>query len=232
MNADIHIVSTKVLSPELIQYMESVGLTVTQADFIRKTILIPDNIDRLSLHPAIVLTSKTAVHAWMEIVKCLKLDVKQYPVYCLALATKTLCIQYGLRIAGVATDAYSLADEILKDKSVTAVTFVCGNLRRDELPDKLKEKGIMVHEIEAYQTEQSPVKIEQAYKGVLFFSPSAVDSFLSLNPTKSIACFCLGNTTGNHAREFGFAEVHVAEAHTPEALVKKVIQHFKNKVNA
>lgn len=212
--------------------MESVGLTVTQANFIRKTIQVPDNIDQLSLRPAIVLTSKTAVQAWMEIVKLLKLDVKQYPVYCLALATQTFCIQYGLNIAGVAADAYLLADVILKDKSITAVTVVCGNRRRDELPDRLKAKGIVVHEIEAYQTEQSPIKIEQSYKGVLFFSPSAVDSFLSLNSSNSVACFCLGNTTGNHARKSGYAEVHVADAHTPEALVETVIQHYKNKVNA
>ena len=212
--------------------MESIDLKVTQADFIRKRIQIPDNIERISLNPTIVLTSKTAVEAWMEIARRLKLDAKQYPVYCLALATQALAIHYGLNIAGIASDASLLADVILKDKSVSAVTLVCGNLRRDELPNKLLKSGILVQEIEAYQTEHSPVKIEKAYQGVLFFSPSAVDSFLSLNSINSTACFCLGKTTGNHARKSGFTEVHVAEAHTPEALVKTVIQHYKNKVHA
>ena len=232
MKDHVHIVSTKVLNQELIQHMESVGLMVTQADFIKKTIRIPERMDWLLIHAPIVLTSKTAVQAWMEIVKRFKLDVKQYSVYCLALATQTLCVQYGLNIAGVATDANLLADVILKDKSVSAVVFVCGNLRRDELPNKLLKSGILVQEIEAYQTEHSPVKIEEAYQGVLFFSSSAVDSFLSLNSINSTACFCLGKTTGNHARKSGFTEVHVAEAHTPEALVKTVIQHYKNKVYA
>lgn len=205
---------------------------VTQVDFITKTIRVPDGIDRLSLHPAIVLTSKTAVQAWMQIINFLKLDAKQYSVFCLEAATQTLCIQYGLTIAGSAADASLLADVILKNKSVPAVTFVCSNLRRDELPDKLKESGIRIQEIKAYQTEHSPVKIEQSYHGVLFFSPSTVDSFLSLNSNNSSACFCLGKTTDHHARASGYAEVHVAEAHTPEALVKKVMQHYKNKVHA
>lgn len=232
MKADFHIVSTKVLRHELVKNMESAGLMVTQADFITKTIRIPDSMDRLALHSAIVLTSKTAVEAWMQIVNVLKLDAKKYSVFCLEGATQTLCIQYGLTIEGRAADASLLADVILKNKAVTAVTFVCGNLRRDELPDKLTESGIGIQEITAYQTEHYPLIIEQPYHGVLFFSPSAVDSFLSLNANSSSACFCLGKTTGHHARASGYTEVHVAETHTPEALVKKVIQHYKNKIHA
>ncbi len=227
MKADFHIVSTRVLNQELIKNMESAGLMVTQADFITKTIRIPDDIDPLSLYPAIVLTSKTAVEAWMQIMNLLKLDIKQYSVFCLEGATQTLCVQYGLTIAGGAADASLLADVMLKNKAVTAVTFVCGNLRRDELPVKLRENGIRIQEIKAYRTEHSPVKIERPYQGVLFFSPSGVDSFLSLNSNNSSACFCLGKTTGGHAQASGYTEVHVAEAHTPEALVKRVIQNFK-----
>lgn len=205
---------------------------VTHADFIKKKIQIPDHIDRLSIQPTVVLTSKTAVQAWMEISMLIKLDIKQYAVYCLALATQNLAIQYGLNIAGIATNASLLADVIVKDKSVHAVTFICGNLRRNELTDKLRESGILVQEIETYLTIHSPLKIEQTYNGVLFFSPSAVDSFLSINSNNLSACFCLGKTTFNHARKSGYAEVYVAEAHTPVSLVKTVIQHYKNKVHA
>ncbi len=227
---NFHIVSTKVLKPALIHEMESIGLKVTQADFISKTIQIPDSIDQLSLHSTIVLTGKTAVEAWIEIAKRWKLDLKEFTVYCLASATQEATIHYGLKIKGVATDATSLAEVILTDTSITAVTFVCGNLRRDELPNKLKKNGVDVWEIIAYQTEPVPVKVDQCYDGVLFFSPSAVDSFLSLNEINSSACFCLGKTTADHARQAGCTEVIVAESPTAESLVKKVINYYKNQV--
>jgi uroporphyrinogen-III synthase len=229
MKTNFHIVSTKVLNPALIHQMESAGLNVTQMDFIKKTILISDS-QPVPLHSIIVLTSQTAVQAWIEITQRLKLDLKKYPVYCLASATQAMAVRQGLKISGVATDAASLADEILKDKSISAVTFVCGDKRRDELPNRLKKNGVDVQEIIAYKTQLVPVKINQPYAGVLFFSPSAVDSFLSLNDAAASLAFCLGKTTADHARLSGFSEIHVAKTHTPESLVEKVIHYYKNQV--
>jgi uroporphyrinogen-III synthase len=229
LKSNFHIVSTKVLHPALIHQMESAGLKVTQADFIRKTILISDSLPA-PLHATIVLTSQTAVRAWIEIAQRIKLDLENYPVYCLASATQAMAVRQGLKISGVATDAASLADEIVKDKSISAVTFVCGDKRRDELPNRLKKNGVDVQEIIAYKTELVPVKISQPYSAVLFFSPSAVDSFLSLNKMDSSTCFCLGKTTADHARLSGFSEIHLAKTHTPESLVEKIIHYYKNQV--
>lgn len=228
MKTNSHIVSTKRLNNELIQRMESAGLSVRQADFIKKTIHIPENLDTLIIQPIIILTSKTAVRAWLEIVNHLNLDVKKYRVYCLAKGTHDLVSQQGLRIAGIAPDSSTLADDVLKASDVGGVTWVCGNLRRHELPDKLKLHGVPVHEIVAYHTEFSAVKVDPGYQGVLFFSPSAVDSFLSLNSIQDSVAFCLGKTTANHAAQSGYQQVFAANEHTPEALVKTIINFYNN----
>lgn len=229
MKNKVHIVSTKILNPELIHRVETADITITQKNFIQKTICIPENLNKNSIRTTIVLTSKTGVLAWIEIAEKLRLDIKLYDVYCLTFGTKTLAVKHGLRIAGDAPDAPSLADVVLKDKSIDKVSFVCGNLRRDELPDRLKYYGIDVQEISAYSTSFTPVEIHEHYKGVLFFSPSAIDSFLQLNKNTSCTAFCLGNTTANHARKVGFSEIHVPEVSTPESLIEKVIHVYKNK---
>ncbi len=208
--------------------MESYGLQVTQFDFIKKAIQVPENIASLPLHPVVVLTSKTAVHTWIRISKELPSTVLQFPVYCLAMATQAVALEHQLNIRGVAPDAGALAEVILNDTSVKSITFVCGNLRRDELPKKLKSNGIEVLEIEAYKTELTPIKSSQPYHGVLFFSPSAVDSFLLSNSIGLTVAFCLGKTTADHCRAVGFSEIQVADSLTPESLVQTVLNFYFN----
>lgn len=227
MKTDLHIVSTRVLEQQLVQRLESAGIRVTEANFIQKSFSLPEKIDVGAIHATIILTSKTAVHAWMRMVEKFNLDKQQYRVYCLSMATQALAQENNLPIAGVAYQASSLADIILNDKALSKVTFVCGNLRRDELPVKLRKNNVHVSEIVAYKTEHTPLKIEPTYNGVLFFSPSTVDSFLLRNTTHDATAFCLGSTTADHCRKSGFSEIQVAEVHTPESLVNKVIHYYQ-----
>ncbi len=226
MRATFHIVSTRALQNDQLQSIKSDDLEVTHVDFIKKTIRIPDDGQKLSFDQNIVLTSKTTVIAWFEIVERLKLDIGKYRIYCLASGTQSLASQYGWPVAGVAPDASSLADAILEDTAIRSVTFICGNLRRPELPDKLRGNGIRVQEIEAYQTELTPVKVAKPYHSVLFFSPSAIDSFISCNNINSSVCFCLGKTTASHAKQKGFTEVHVADSASVESLLKTVYNYY------
>ncbi len=229
---ELHIVSTKILEEGLVRQLEDHGLKITLSNFIRKTIQIPENITSISINPVIVLTSKTAVEAWMEILKVLPKEALKFSVYCLEFATQAKAHEFGLNIAGVAKDASSLATLIPNDKAISAVTFICGNLRRDELPNALKSQGVHVQEIEGYRTAPTSIKIEKPYHGVLFFSPSAIDSFLSLNGIGSSVAFCLGKTTADHARIVGFSEVQIAASHRPESLVQTVINFYKLPVHA
>jgi uroporphyrinogen-III synthase len=228
MKSKIHVVSTKKLSDDLIRSMESADIRVTQHNFIQKEMVDQSGFKQNSIHPVIVLTSQTAAHAWIEMMNKFRLDPSLYQIYCLPSCAKALANQPGAKIAMVDKDAVSLAYSIVKDKSISKVTFICGNLRREELPEKLSEKGIVVEEIIAYKTKLTSFKIQEDYHGVLFFSPSAIDSYLLMNPAITCDAFCLGQTTANHAQETGFLKIQVADTPTPESMVGKVINYYIN----
>jgi uroporphyrinogen-III synthase len=100
------------------------------------------------------------------------------------------------RICAVAGDAASLAREIISLNAYPAVTFFCGNERREELPRLLWEAGIEVREVIVYSTRPTPRFIKDTPDAVLFFSPSAVVSFFSMNQLSATAtCFAIGATT-------------------------------------
>ena len=80
--------------------------------------------------------------------------------------------------------------------NVKEVTFFCGNLRMNHLPNRLSAGGIQVKEIMVYQTELTPIAITKEYEAILFFSPSAVHSFFSINTTPvHTVLFSIGETT-------------------------------------
>ena len=83
---------------------------------------------------------------------------------------------------------------------------------------------IVVEEVEAYKTMLSSVKIDDAVSGVLFYSPSGIDSYLKENSTNKIA-FCIGETTAVAARKH-FEKVQVAYMPDVESVLEMVNQHY------
>ena len=106
-------------------------------------------------------------------------------------------------VAGTADSAKGLADIITKNSNSDEVVFFCGDHRRDELSAILREKNIEVNEIVAYKTTLVPHKIEKKYDGILFFSPSAVQSFFQKNKLdEETILFAIGNTTANEIKKY------------------------------
>jgi len=108
-----------------------------------------------------------------------------------------------------------------------AVYFFCGDQRRDDLPRKLRESSIRVNELIVYTTIPVPQKIEREYDGIVFFSPSAVQSFFSINTVSAeTVLFAIGQTTANALREQAGNQIIVSTTPDKEALIRKVIDHF------
>jgi uroporphyrinogen-III synthase len=226
------IVSTKRLATELVEQLDRAGILTEQHDFIQTIIQVPDKIDSNQIQKFVVLTSKSAVNAWLAIAEHFCIKILDHPVFCIDQATKKEVIARNLTVQGEAKDSSSLADVITQDSSIQSMTYVCSGIRRDELSSKLRAKGVEVNEIIGYHTHPTPIKIIEPFQGVLFFSPSGVDSFLSLNEISSV-CFCIGDATAAHATSKGFKNVQVAELSTPESVIKKVIHYYsKNPVHA
>lgn len=150
-----------------------------------------------------------------------------WTVFCLGNTTCELARSIfgpGL-IRQTATNAASLAKRIVAEKEIKEVIFFCGNLRRNDLPDMLHKNNIRVKEITVYQTALVQKTIDKAYEAVLFFSPSAAESFFSANslPAKTIV-FVIGNTTAEKVRASTNNMVVVSDEPDKLYLIHKTIK--------
>jgi hydroxymethylbilane synthase len=70
----------------------------------------------------------------------------------------------------------------------------------------------------------NPIKIDAAVSGVLFYSPSGIESYLEENSTEKVA-FCIGETTAVAARKH-FDKVEVANMPDVESVLELVNTYY------
>lgn len=209
--AGIHIKSVAFIATEPIQSIE-VQQEIEQA-FLQNGV--------------VVFTSMNAVEA---VVYYLENHQPDWQIFCIGNTTFQLVRTYFGEdcIAGTAADAESLAQLIVEERSRDEVIFFCGDQRRQELPEILRSNDFEVNEIVVYQTIPLPQKITGDYDGILFFSPSAVQSFFQKNqlpPTTVL--FAIGNTTATEIKKYTTNKIIIAHSPGKENLVKKMIEYFK-----
>jgi uroporphyrinogen-III synthase len=153
-----------------------------------------------------------------------------WKIFCIGSATKKLVKEYFGEniIAGTAGSASSLADEIINQKNISSVVFFCGDKRRDELPEKLKQLGIEVNEIEVYKTFETKQQLSKDYDAILFYSPSAANSFFSVNKINDeTILFAIGNTTAREIKKFAANKIIIADEPSKELLAEQAINYFQ-----
>ena len=227
----IQILCTRPLEPALVREAKHLGIDIDSIPFIEiapiQTVQVQQEIAQAFLQSAkVVFTSMNAVDA---IANELLEDQPDWSIYCIGTATQKLVTRYfgEETIAGTAPNATELAQLIADEGHAEEVIFFCGDQRRDELPDILRSHNIEVHEIEVYQTIALPHKIRKAYHGVLFFSPTAVQSFFRQNklPAETIL-FAIGSTTAAEIRKFSTNNIIISDEPGKESLVRKMMEYF------
>jgi uroporphyrinogen-III synthase len=141
--------------------------------------------------------------------------------------TRDLLTQNGFNVIAYKGYASDLAEIISLIYSKESYTFFCGNLRRDILPNTLKENGITFNEIEVYETNITSKKITNKLDGILFFSPSAVESYLKLNTIKDEMCFCIGETTAESLENKKIKNIIIADKPSVENVISDVLEYYK-----
>lgn len=206
------ILSTKILTPEQKKPLIDAGFKLMEYDAISIEPLdfkIPDKVENA------IFTSKNTV----ERVQSSEFRVQS--CFCVGRKTKALLEQNGFDVIASADYGKDLANIITEKYPDRKYTFFCGNRRRDELPDILKENNIVFEEIQVYKTELNPKKIEGKFDGILFFSPSGVEGFCLENDLRNSVAFCIGRTTAKEAKTHT-DRIIVAEEPTIESLINKV----------
>ncbi len=225
MSTHTTILSTKKLKPGVTRQALLAGFTVIDYDFI--SIVFTGAVE----HPGetLVFTSRNAVKAFEVFKEKAGDGLPHYKVYCLEGETlQALQEIEGIDIVATAKDALSLAHTIIAGAAVSSVSFICGHQRRDELPGLLSRHGIAVQEMRVYKTLLTGHPVQQAYAGVLFFSPTAVESFFQTNVLAAgVACFCIGGTTAAAVREHTDNPVLTAAATTQESMIEAIQDFFK-----
>lgn len=78
-----------------------------------------------------------------------------------------------------------------------------------------------------YETEETPVKLEKQYDGILFFSPSAVQAFYKQNqPAKKTVLFAIGKTTAEALREHKAKNVVVGRETDKAELARQAVEQL------
>ncbi len=105
--------------------------------------------------------------------------------------------------------------------------FLCGNLHRNELFHLTEKTSHQIIKIIVYQTKLIPKTIHENFEAILFFSPSAVQSFFKNNKiSNETLIFAIGKTTANEIKKVGNFSVFYPEIPSEKAvleLVKKVL---------
>ncbi len=137
----------------------------------------------------------------------------------------------GQKIAKIAENASKLAHFIAKNDKNSAFCYFCGNKRRDELPNILKSAKIDLFVVKTYETSLKSENFDQKWAGILFFSPSGIESFLIENTMGAAIAFCIGETTAAEARKHA-GKVMVADLTSVESVIDKAIKVLKGQDTA
>ncbi len=170
----------------------------------------------------VVITSKNAVESLLTNFSAPELQFKN--IYCVGRRTKRLVEKRIGKVTHTEQNAKKLAEYLVEYIDGTEVTYFCSDLRLDDLPNILTENKITVNEVEAYQTKFDADKVEDSLDGVMFYSPSTIESFLKQNKAKGIA-FCIGETTAKVAQQH-FEDVRVAKVPTVESVIELVNEYY------
>ena len=223
MEKQTSILSTKTLSSEQRKAFIDANIDILEEDFIQ---IENNSFELKNINQNLIFSSQNAVLSLMEQPNWEILKTKS--VFCVGIKTKELLEQNGFTVDVYLDYAFELAEIITLIYVNDSFTFFSGNLRKETLPEALKSGGIKFNEIEAYQTKLAPFKLskEEKFDGILFFSPSAVESFLKDNKIKTETCFCIGETTAS-ALEKITKNIIIAEIPTIEDVIEAAISHMQ-----
>ncbi|WP_343622968.1 uroporphyrinogen-III synthase [Flavobacterium lindanitolerans] len=224
MPEPIRILSTKKLLPNQRQFLLNAGFSVIEANFIQavgKKFELGDEDGNL------IFTSQNAVKSFLENEKAQNLKNKK--IFCVGTKTKALLEQNGYKVLASKEYASELAEVIVNDFKDESFLFFSGSLRRDTLPEALQKANISLKEIEVYETILTPQKINGPVDGILFFSPSGVQSYLKENTIENQSCFCIGTTTAEPLEQLT-DKIIIAKQQTVENVIIQTINYYSKKL--
>ncbi|MEN8186184.1 MAG: hydroxymethylbilane synthase [Bacteroidota bacterium] len=216
IDKEILVYSTKALSlTQKNEFNSNIG--VEMSDFIKirfnrlKPVIIKDPLKN------VVFTNQNAVESVLNNFSSAELDFTN--IYCIGRRTKRLIEKNIGKVAHYENSMEKLIEYLEGNFENKEINLFCAE------EDDLDLKNIEVNKIESYRTLQSSVKVDDKFKGILFYSPAGIASYLTKNKADSKIAFCLGASTAKEAGKY-FKNVVPAKLPTVESLIKSANNFF------
>ena len=220
------LLSTKIVSKKFKDLLIKNNYQIEEKSFIK--ILPFKSKSNISILENIIFTSKNAVEIILKNY-IIKNNLANKDIYCVGKSTAELIKKNNLNLIKSEDNSKNLSKFILANfkNSKNSFTYFSGKKRIRELENNLKKNNINIIIHEVYDTLLTPLKINDLYDGVIFYSPSAVKSFFkgnnSLNNTYG---FCIGNTTAKELSNYS-NRFSVAKSNSEENMLKSINKYFK-----
>lgn len=234
MREKIQILSTKLLDQTMIELADQNGIQIHQASFIEtKCILTQEqekSIFQLLQSPHnIIITSNKAANILASILNKITTEHNYYVVGSSTAATiKKLGKNHF--ISYTANHAIELGTYIFQQHADKKFIYFSGDIRREELPNLLNQHKVLWQEIPVYTTQLTPHKLTNAFDGILFFSPSGVNSYFTYHSPKPFQTyFSIGSTTTQSIENYTIENIVTISTPSTELLIQKIIQYYNQK---
>lgn len=226
------ILSTRPLSQNIVEEATLKNVLIDEVEFITTKAISDDKT--ITCIKTYLQQPHTAVFTSMNAVEAVAAHIKggvDWKIYCMGNTTKNLVHKYfGNVIAGIGYDAIGLARAVVANKE-NEVVFFCGDQRRDELPVELNANNINVTELLVYNTIALNKTVTQHYDGILFYSPSAVESFFKNNTlSDNTILFAIGETTAATIKTHTSNQIIISDEPGKDKLADKAISFFYDKI--
>lgn len=227
-----YLLSTRPLSKSIVEAAAEKGVQIDIASFIDvQQALDDETTEKIAQlggqQHTVIFTSMNAVDAVATVVQ----NADRWKVYSIGNTTRQLIEKYwgASCIVATAENSQRLGERLIDD-GVNDVVFFCGNIRRHELPNKIKSEGGSVEEVVVYHTLETPVALDKHYDGILFFSPSAATSFYKSNrPSNKTVLFAIGNTTADALRQQGGNNIKKSSVTDKNSMVEEAVEFLASK---
>lgn len=215
------VISTKKLTDFQQKIFQNHAIELWQEDFISISFeeFSPQII---SDYDFLIITSKNSVKSILR--NKGEFFLKNKKVFCVGDETKKILLENKANVVCSENYAVQLAEVILKNYSQFSFLFLCGNLRRNTLPEALKKAKINFSEQVIYQTHYTPHLVDFKADAILFFSPSGVRSYLIYNEINNEKLFCIGKTTAQSLQNFS-KNCIIANSPTIQGVIDEFIKN-------
>src|SRR5690606_17715519 len=156
--------------------------------------------------------------------------ISEIRAYCVGEKTGSLLEQNGIHVLESAHYGAELAKILVSKYQKESFLFLCGDKRLTAIPSQFQQHSIRFKEQVVYGNSTNIQSYRSDFNGILFFSPSGIESFVIKNQIKDSTCFCIGTTKTAAAKTYVFNSV-VRNAQAVEGVSEAVTGYLIVKIN-